>query len=214
MTSPKPDARDRIQEAAHLLFAERGPDEVTMSEVARAAGVARATVFNHFGSKRALLESMAEGVLDLYHGLLEQGLAESDRSTPSTIRHLFVVMGYGIENERRFHRAVFREITKISLGLEEDGPGVEARRRNHVALAKLLARGQARGEISKDQTPDALASAFASLVAGTITHWLYDDDSHPLLERMRDAADIFLSPVASYETQPLLETAGPRIKPA
>ncbi|MDH4017582.1 MAG: TetR/AcrR family transcriptional regulator, partial [Actinomycetota bacterium] len=60
------DARERIQDAAHQLFAERGPDGVTMSEVAAAAGVARATVFNHFGSKRALIESMTEGVLDLY----------------------------------------------------------------------------------------------------------------------------------------------------
>ncbi len=196
MTTQRTDARTRIQEAAHVLFAERGSDDVTMSDVAKAAGVARATVFNHFGSKRALLESMTEGVLDLYHDLLEKGLEESERSTPSIVRHLFVVMGYGVENERRFHRAVFREITKLSLGLDEDGPGTHARRRNHAALTKLLARGQARGEISKDHTPDALASAFASLVTGTITHWLFDDDSHPLLERMRDAADIFLAPVA------------------
>jgi len=191
------EARTRIQVAAHRLFAERGPDDVTMAEVARAAGVARATVFNHFGSKRALIESMTEGVLDLYHDLLGGALADEHRPTPSIVRHLFVVMGYGIEAERRFHRAVFREITRLSLGLEEGGPGNAARMRNHDALIQLLERGQERGEISKAHTPEALANAFASLVTGTITHWLYDDDSQPLQERMRDAADIFLAPVAA-----------------
>jgi len=202
------DARERIQHAAHQLFAERGPDEVTMSEVAVAAGVARATVFNHFGSKRALIESMTEGVLDLYHDLLENALADDERSTVSKVKHLFVVMGYGVEAERRFHRSVFREIAKLSLGLDEGGPGAAARRRNHVAMARLLASGQARGEISKSHSPDALASAFASLVTGTITHWLYDDDSHPLRERMRDAASIFLTPVATEQGEQSARATG------
>jgi AcrR family transcriptional regulator len=158
--------------------------------------VARATVFNHFGSKRALIESMTASVLDFYQGLLEGALADEDRSTPSIVRHLFVVMGDGIEAERRFHRAVFREIAKLSLGIDEGGPGTAARRRNHATLVALLARGQARGDVSKAHSPEALASAFTSLVTGTITHWLYDDDTHPLHERMRDAADIFLAPIS------------------
>ena len=49
--------RDRILEAARGLFADRGPEAVTVAEVADAAGVARATVFNHFGSKHALLDT-------------------------------------------------------------------------------------------------------------------------------------------------------------
>jgi len=190
------EAHQRIQQAAHALFSEKGPEAVTMSDIAKAAGVARATVFNHFGSKRALIESMTEGVLDLYNDLLESALDEEERSTPSIVRHLFVVMGYGIEAERRFHRAVFREITKLSLGIEEGGPGTTARQRNHVTLTRLLGRGQERGEISKAHDAGALASAFASLVTGTVTHWLYDDDSHPLREHMRDAAEIFLGPVS------------------
>ncbi len=201
------DARSRIQEAAHRLFADRGSDDVTMAEIAREAGVARATVFNHFGSKRALIESMTEGVLDLYHHLLEDALADDERSTASIIRHLFVVMGYGIEAERQFHRAVFREIARLSLGLEEGGPGGAARSRTRAALAKLLARGQERGDVSKAHSADELASAFASLVTGTVTQWLYDDDAQPLRERMRSTAEIFLAPVAIGEAEGPPETA-------
>ena len=47
MANPSPeriDVREHIQETARLLFAEHGPEAVTMAEVAQAAGVARATV--------------------------------------------------------------------------------------------------------------------------------------------------------------------------
>ena len=57
------DARGRILVAAQQLFADHGPDEVTMTEVAKEAGVARATVFNQFGSKHALIEAITENVL-------------------------------------------------------------------------------------------------------------------------------------------------------
>ena len=40
-----------------------------------------------------------------------------------------------------------------------------------------------------------LATAFRSLANGTITNWLYEDATDSLVARMRDAADIFLSPV-------------------
>lgn len=183
-----------------------------MADVARAAGVARATVFNQFGSKRALIESMTEGVLDFYHELLENALADEDRPTAEAVMHLFTVMGFGIEAERRFHRAVFREIAKLSLGVEEGGTGSAARQRNHAALSKLLARGQERGEISRAHDADALAHAFASLVTGTITQWLYDDDSQPLHERMRDAAGIFLGPVGLGDAHATRLTTRPRMQ--
>jgi len=58
--SKRLEQRIRIVDAARRLFANHGFDEVTMAEVAAAAGVARATVFNHFGSKHALVEAITE----------------------------------------------------------------------------------------------------------------------------------------------------------
>ena len=114
---------------------------------------------------------------------------------PALIRSLYDFMGAGIEEQRRFHRAVFREIAKLSLGLDEGGPGQLARQAAVDLLEKLLLRGQARGELSSQHRASDLAAAFDSLLFGTITHWLYDDESESLRLRMRRAADIFLAPV-------------------
>ncbi|MDJ0786316.1 MAG: TetR/AcrR family transcriptional regulator [Myxococcota bacterium] len=189
-------ARMAILDAAHVLFSARGVDAVTMAEVAEAAGVARATVFNHFGSKHSLVQAITEGVYDGYTELLKNALAERTTPTPVLIRALFEIMGGGIESDPGFYRGVFREIALLTVGLTEGGVAHEARQLALDRLVQLLTRGQARDELTREHTPEDLAMACDSLVFGTITHWLYDDASESLKDRMRRASDVFLGNVA------------------
>jgi len=55
------DPRLRVLQVASDVFAERGLEDVTMADVAGAADVSRATVFNYFGSKCALVEAITGG---------------------------------------------------------------------------------------------------------------------------------------------------------
>jgi AcrR family transcriptional regulator len=50
----KAQTREQIRTAAQRLFGERGFDDVTIADVARAADVAVQTVFNHFPTKEEL----------------------------------------------------------------------------------------------------------------------------------------------------------------
>ena len=57
-TSERGDAarnRALLLEAARRLIAERGPDAVTMDDIAAAAGVGKGTLFRRFGSRAALM---------------------------------------------------------------------------------------------------------------------------------------------------------------
>src|SRR6185436_15212745 len=51
--------RGRIVDAAGRLTRERGPSGFSMDLLAKEAGVARATVYEHFRSKRAVLDELA-----------------------------------------------------------------------------------------------------------------------------------------------------------
>ncbi len=180
----------RILDAAHRLFSAHGFEEVTMADVAGKASVARATVFNHFGSKHALVEAIRAEVQANYEALLENAIEDDETPVPDLIRALFEVMGVGIEADRRFYRGVFREMAKLTLGLDERGP-----ERSHAApsaLVKLLQKGQERSEISLEHRADDLALSFNALVNGTITYWLYSDSDESLHLRMRRAAEIFI----------------------
>jgi AcrR family transcriptional regulator len=60
----KEQTRQAIAETAWRLFAERGYDRVTVAEIARAAQVAEATVFNYFPTKDDLFYSRLEAFGD------------------------------------------------------------------------------------------------------------------------------------------------------
>ena len=53
-TLPNLDSADRILRAAETLFAKHGFGAVSMSAIARRAGVSKANVFHHFATKQAL----------------------------------------------------------------------------------------------------------------------------------------------------------------
>ncbi len=184
---------ERILSAAFGLFFDRGFEEVTMADVAEAAGVSRATVFNHFRSKQGLVDAITERVLLTYRDMLDAALAHEETPTPALVRALFDLMGAGIENSRRIQRGIFRQIARLLLGFEEGGPAQRANEENQARLVKLLARGQERGEIRPSESPERLASAMGALANGTITEWLFDDTGDSLRERMRAAAEIFLA---------------------
>src|SRR5262245_12972099 len=135
--------RERILAAARELFASRGFEGATMEEIAARAGVARATVFNHFGSKHALVEAITASVFDYYALMLDQALADEASPTPALVRALFEQMGAGIEQFHGFYRQVFREIMKIQVGLEEGSSAARAAERTQERLTRLLAAGQA-----------------------------------------------------------------------
>jgi AcrR family transcriptional regulator len=191
--------RERILGAARSLFSTRGPDQVTMTDAAEHAGVARATVFNHFNSKHALLEAITEEMFAYYAGMLEAAIDDRTSSTGALVLALFSQMGRGIETFHGFYKGIFRELAKINLGLDEGGYGERARERANRLLTDLFSRGIERGDIDRRHEAAALASAFEAIVNGTIVHWLYDDASEPLRLRMLRAARIFLHPVAIPE---------------
>ena len=193
------DLRARILDAARELFTLRGVDKVTMTEIATVAGVARATVFNQFGSKNALLAGVTDCAWAHYNDGLKRGLEDRTTPTPVLIRGMFESLGHEIENSRQFYRAVFREMFKLTLGLKEGRSAQASRQEAKDLLFQLIVRGQNRGDLSRNHRPADLITAFRSLIDGTISHWLYDDDSEPLSERMVRAADVYLNSVSTAD---------------
>lgn len=52
--------RERLLDAARLLFVERGFEQTSTVMIARQAGVSEGILFHHFGSKRGLFEALVD----------------------------------------------------------------------------------------------------------------------------------------------------------
>jgi AcrR family transcriptional regulator len=82
MTRPRrgePRARIKILEASRKLFARRGFSETSMGDIARAAQVARATVYNNFDDKQDILAAIISDYMVGY-AQIPQKLRENARS--------------------------------------------------------------------------------------------------------------------------------------
>ena len=70
-------ARAVIRDEALRLFAARGPDAVTVRQIAAAAGVSPGLVLHHFGSKAGLREAVDQHVLGLFDLMLGELTGEA-----------------------------------------------------------------------------------------------------------------------------------------
>jgi TetR/AcrR family transcriptional regulator len=62
-TPARGSARDHILEAAQRLFAERGFDGVSISDIAQETGASKANIFHHFGSKEGLYRAVIAAIV-------------------------------------------------------------------------------------------------------------------------------------------------------
>lgn len=185
-------SRAQILRAAETLFAERGLHSVSMQDIADAAGVSRATVFNRFGSKQLVLDAITARSLEAYRHLLQAALADERTPTPELLEALFRKMGKGIEINKSLYREVFAEIRKVSMGLEAEGLSPDLRTQTYRLLTDLFRRGQERGEIAAGHSAGALATAFDSLLSGAVIQWLHEGERSGLAGLLTSLINIFL----------------------
>ncbi|HKY90477.1 MAG TPA: TetR/AcrR family transcriptional regulator [Nevskiaceae bacterium] len=83
-------AQSRIHAAAIRLFAEKGSTQLTVSELAQAAGIARGTVYNNLESPEALFESVAARLAEEMNTRIVASFAPDDeppQRLASGVRH-------------------------------------------------------------------------------------------------------------------------------
>src|SRR3954447_18592844 len=76
------DLRRVLVEAALRLAAEGGPDDVSVREAARRAGVSAGAPFRHFASRDALMTAVAEEAQRRFHAEIAAALAQVPGDEP------------------------------------------------------------------------------------------------------------------------------------
>jgi AcrR family transcriptional regulator len=181
-----------ILDAARRLFTEQGVSATTIEELADEADVARATFFNYFPTKIAVVEE----ILDLQDDAFFRGLAaelERDISTKALLESFFAASAKAIENAPGFFRVMIAESEKIQAGFETD----RDRYLGMIAqFQKIIARGIVRGDVRSDYPPDLLAEILVGAYATVLRSWR-GLPGYALVDRLTKAAGAmgdFLNP--------------------
>jgi AcrR family transcriptional regulator len=121
MTRPRrgePRARTKIIEASRKLFIRRGFSETSMGDIARAAQVARATVYNNFDDKQDILAAIISEYIGGYQEIVQR-LRENAR-TGQTSFELIQEMVRAIFSWR-VQNADLRPIVAVARNLRGSG---------------------------------------------------------------------------------------------
>lgn len=174
--------RDRIATVALDLVLERGLDDVTVDEIARAANVSRRTFFNYFPSKVA---ACIPDTLPATRQDVEQFL--TDRSEP-TMSALVRLLWHQVAEARRHSRDFdrFHDMWRREPGIRTEVHAILAH--TEVQLARLVARREGRDPGSVEAA--TVAAAAIAILRVAVERWRTDESAALLEDRVREAFEI------------------------
>ena len=172
---------DHISNVAIDLFAARGFDEVSVDDVAEAAGIARRTLFRYYPSKNAL----PWGDFDAHLNHMRDLLAELEPGVPvrDALRTALLAFNTFDEAETARHRQRMRVILQTAA-LQAYSMTMYAGWRAVVAAFVAARLGAKPGDL----VPQTVAWTMLGVALSAYEHWLADE-SVSLTQALGDAFD-------------------------
>ncbi len=172
---------DHISNVAIDLFAARGFDEVSVDDVAEAAGIARRTLFRYYPSKNA----WPWGDFDAHLDHMRDLLAEVDAGVPigAALRTALLAFNTFDDAETARHRQRMRVILETAA-LQAYSMTMYAGWR--AVVAAFVARRL--GAQISDLVPQTVAWTMLGVALSAYEHWL-EDESVSLPQALGDAFD-------------------------
>ncbi|MFN3462370.1 MAG: TetR/AcrR family transcriptional regulator, partial [Oceanibaculum sp.] len=156
----------QVVEAARTLFSEQGFAAVSMDQVAKAAGVSKATVYAHFASKEQLFVAIVGQACRTYAETVMPEVRDAPDARTALIRIGRAVAGFLLApRTMAIYRTIVAEgprFPELARGYYDNGPRSFKR-----LLGSYLAEMTARGQLKVDN-PRLAADLFCGMVRGPL----------------------------------------------
>ena len=195
-TKAKNDKYHRILEAAVTVFAQSGFHESTISQIARAAGVADGTIYLYFKNKDDILVHFfnykTRQVFACFREEVDQAQTAVDKLRNLIRRHLdefqkdrFMAVLYQAETHRinRLAEEQIHEMHKMYLDL----------------IAEIVEQGQVEGAIRRDLYVGLVKRYIIGGVDEVINTWLHSDGKYDLTSMADPLVDLFIRGIGTQQ---------------
>jgi mycofactocin system transcriptional regulator len=185
--------QDHITDVALALFASRGFDEVSVDDVAKAAGIARRTLFRYYASKNAIPWGDFDAHLQHLRDLL--GSLSTEIPLAEALREALLSFNTYDDQEMAQHRQRMRVILETA-GLQAYSMTMYAGWREVIAAYVA----QRIGAVPADLMPQTVGWLMLGVALSAYEHWLADE-SVALADAIAEAFEV---------ARPGLEALAPR----
>jgi AcrR family transcriptional regulator len=170
-------ASEQILVAAASLFAEQGPNGVSMDDIATEVGISRSSIFWHFKSKAGLLQAVVERIAEDAYGTImgsTDGLVGLEAFEAAVEQRITLAHG-----DRKLLRLV-EVLLGESLTLEPQlAPVFAAFEADFVRrVAEWFAQARRQGDLPEHVDTQALAVVVTAALGGIIGRGLRAGDSY------------------------------------
>jgi mycofactocin system transcriptional regulator len=183
--------QDHITAVALDLFASRGFDDVSVDDVAHAAGIARRTLFRYYPTKNAIPWGDFDAHLDLMRDLLDE--VPPDVPVSVALRSVLLAFNSFDVAETARHRQRMRVILETAA-LQAHSMTMYAGWR--AVVAAFVARRL--GVDPTDLVPQTTAWTMLGVALSAYEHWLADE-SVSLAQSLGDAYDTVSTGLAELD---------------
>jgi AcrR family transcriptional regulator len=165
METRKPYDIDSLTDVALRVFAERGYDGASMDDVARAAGITKASIYHHVSGKEALLERGLGRALDALFAILDEPGA---REGAAVDRLRFIVL--------RVAETTFRLLPELTVLFRVHGTSnsernaLERRRAFDRHVTAIVGQAQRDGALRTDLEP-RLVTRLLFGMSNSVVEW-------------------------------------------
>lgn len=169
------ETREKILDAAELLFFEHGVTQTSLEQIAEEAGVTRGAIYWHFSNKVDLFRALHERVRLPQEDMIEQASADGHPDPLGLIEQVSLdclkIMASDVRRQRVYAILLFRSeyVGEMAEALKRQQDADAVMRTN---LLRIFMMASENGTLSPHWTPAVAATTFASMMRGLWADWL------------------------------------------
>jgi TetR/AcrR family acrAB operon transcriptional repressor len=193
------ETRERLLDAAEVVFRQRGVTRTSLAEVATAAGVTRGAVYWHFKDKAALFHAMCDRATLPLDALFERASETASTDPLGTLRELCVGALQRLAVDART-QVVF-EVIFHKTELVDELAGIATSHENERCqclgqIESIIRRCAEVGELSPEIDASIAAQGLNALMVGIMHEWVLDPSAYDLAAAAPALIDAFLAGLA------------------
>src|SRR5689334_19463824 len=159
------------------IVAERGLHDLTLAECGQAAGYSRGLAAHYFGSRDALISSIARYIVAEYIQRLRTTGPFANAPSQTPIENLADRSSVSINSSRVTpdHTRAFQAVLSAAVAIPALAEVIRELNRSSIAgFANTIRAGIAAGEIRSDVNPAAQGALMVAAMRGVVRQWVLD----------------------------------------
>ena len=193
--------RERLLDAAEMLFREHGVTRTSLAEVATAAGMTRGAVYWHFKDKADLVRAMCDRATLPLEANFERTGHDAETDPLGTLRALSIGALQSLATDTRAQNVFEIVFHKSELVDELAGLATAHRQERCACLAQIeeMVRRAARvGQLPEDLDAALATQGLHALMVGIMHEWVLDPSAYDLAAAAPGLIDMFMAGLKAH----------------